>query len=349
MARRPGIAQDLVLAIVGGPSGERAGGEVARLWELATALGVSDRVILFPPQPHAKLADFYSAADVVLVPSRSESFGLVALEAQACGTPVVASAVGGLRTVVGDGGILVEGHDPSDHADAVLGILGDPVYAAQLGADGAGGSLGFTWDATTVAHHRDLPRSRRGGRVIHGARVTLRLVEERDHPLIHAWQNDPEVWWRMDYEGPFSMQDVVESEQRARDEGHPYLIEVDGVPIGRIGLNAFRRRDRICSLYVLIGERSAWDRGYGTDAIAALVDEAFDRYDLHRVELWSTADNERALHVYGKCGFAIDARLPSGRGRAARGRSHRDVGDARRLRRVAGGRRPATTSRSLRR
>ena len=62
------------------------------------------------------------------------------------------------------------------------------------------------------------------------------------------------------------------------------MIEVDGTPIGRIGLNAFRRRDRICSLYVLIGERSAWDRGYGTDAVAALVDEAFDRYDLHRVE-----------------------------------------------------------------
>ena len=144
------IAEDLVLAIVGGPSGERAGGEVARLWELATALGVSDRVILFPPQPHERLADFYAAADVVLVPSRSESFGLVALEAQACGTPVVASAVGGLRNVVGEGGILVEGHDPSDHADAVLGILGDPLHAAQLGAAGAVGSLGFSWDATTT-------------------------------------------------------------------------------------------------------------------------------------------------------------------------------------------------------
>ena len=107
--------------------------------------------------------------------------------------------------------------------------------------------------------------------------------------LIHAWQNDPEVWWLMDYEGPFSMQDIAESEQRAREEGHPYVIEVDGTPIGRIGLNSFRRRDRICSLYILIGERSAWEQGYGTDAVAALVDEAFDRYDLHRVELWSTS------------------------------------------------------------
>ena len=84
--------------------------------------------------------------------------------------------------------------------------------------------------------------------MIHGTRVVLRPVEERDHALIHAWQNDPEVWWLMDYEGPFSMQDIAESEQRAREEGHPYVIEVDGTPIGRIGLNGFRRRDRICSL-----------------------------------------------------------------------------------------------------
>jgi RimJ/RimL family protein N-acetyltransferase len=146
--------------------------------------------------------------------------------------------------------------------------------------------------------------------MIHGIRVLLRPVEQRDHALIHAWQNDPEVWWLMDYEGPFSMEDIADSERRAREEGHPFVIEADGKPIGRIGLNAFRRRDRICSLYILIGERSAWERGYGTDAVAALVDEAFDRFDLHRIELWSTADNARAIHVYGKCGFEVDARLP---------------------------------------
>jgi RimJ/RimL family protein N-acetyltransferase len=146
--------------------------------------------------------------------------------------------------------------------------------------------------------------------VIHGIRVVLRPVEERDHPLIRDWQNDPEVWWLMDYEQPFSLADIAESERRAREEGHPYVVEVDGTPIGRIGLNAFRRRDRICSLYVLIGERSAWEQGYGTDAVAVLVDEAFDRFDLHRVELWSTGDNARAIHVYEKCGFAVDGRLP---------------------------------------
>ena len=146
--------------------------------------------------------------------------------------------------------------------------------------------------------------------MIHGIRVVLRPVEERDHPLIRDWQNDPEVWWLMDYERPFSLADIADGERRAREEGHPYVIEVDGAPIGRIGLNAFRRRDRICSLYVLIGERSAWEQGYGTDAVAALVDEAFDRSDLDRVELWSTSDNERAIHVYEKCGFVVDGRLP---------------------------------------
>jgi D-inositol-3-phosphate glycosyltransferase len=150
VARSPALAEDLVLAIVGGPSGQHAVAEVARLMELATALGVADRVMLFPPQPHARLADFYSAADVVLVPSRSESFGLVALEAQACGTPVVAAAVGGLRAVVRGGGLLVEGHDAADHADAVRALLGDPALSERLGTTGARESLAFTWDATTT-------------------------------------------------------------------------------------------------------------------------------------------------------------------------------------------------------
>jgi D-inositol-3-phosphate glycosyltransferase len=143
-------AKDLVLAIVGGPSGQDHGAEVARLMSLAGALGVSERVMLFPPQPQEKLVDFYSAADVVLVPSRSESFGLVALEAQACGTPVVAASVGGLRYVVEDGvgGFLVEGHDPEDHADKLLQILRDGDLATRLGEGAATSALRFTWDST---------------------------------------------------------------------------------------------------------------------------------------------------------------------------------------------------------
>jgi D-inositol-3-phosphate glycosyltransferase len=147
---RDEVAKDLVLAIVGGPSGSDHGAEVARLMTLAGALGVSERVMLFPPQPQSKLTDFYTAADVVLVPSRSESFGLVALEAQACGTPVVAASVGGLRYVVEDGrsGYLVEGHDPGDHAERLLQILRDDDLASRLGKEAARQALRFTWDAT---------------------------------------------------------------------------------------------------------------------------------------------------------------------------------------------------------
>ncbi len=151
VARDPDSAGDLVLAIVGGPSGPDKGAEVARLLELASALGVSERVMLFPPQPQRKLVDFYTAADVVLVPSRSESFGLVALEAQACGTPVVAADVGGLPYVVEDGrsGFLVEGHDPGDHAERLLQVLRDPALQSAFGIEAAEQAQRFTWDATT--------------------------------------------------------------------------------------------------------------------------------------------------------------------------------------------------------
>lgn len=151
VARDRDAAGELMLAVVGGGSGPDKGAEVARLLELASALGVSERVMLFPPQPQSELVDFYVAADVVLVPSRSESFGLVALEAQACGTPVVAADVGGLAYVVLDGrtGFLVEGHDPGDHADRLLQILRDPSLQSAFGHEASRHSLRFTWDATT--------------------------------------------------------------------------------------------------------------------------------------------------------------------------------------------------------
>jgi D-inositol-3-phosphate glycosyltransferase len=150
VARDPEVAGDLVLGIVGGPSGADQGAEMGRLMGLATALGVSDRVILFPPQPQERLAEFYAAADVVLVPSRSESFGLVALEAGACGTPVVGAAVGGLRTVVDDGrtGFLVEGHDPAEHAARLLEILGDRALAARMGEEACRDAQRFSWEHT---------------------------------------------------------------------------------------------------------------------------------------------------------------------------------------------------------
>jgi D-inositol-3-phosphate glycosyltransferase len=170
IARDPEGTRDVMLAIVGGPSGGDHGAEVAHLMDLASALGVGERVMLFPPQPQARLADFYAAAEAVHVPSRSESFGLVALEAQATGTPVVAAAVGGLRYVVEDGvtGWLVEGHDPGDHAERLLAILADPSGSRRMGEAGVARSLRFSWDATAgemLSVYRELldghdPRSR---------------------------------------------------------------------------------------------------------------------------------------------------------------------------------------------
>jgi RimJ/RimL family protein N-acetyltransferase len=145
--------------------------------------------------------------------------------------------------------------------------------------------------------------------MIKGERITLRPVEERDHPLIHRWLNQPEVWSWMDYERPFSLQDVAESEARAREDGHHFVIEVDGRPIGKIGLNQFRRRDRICSMYVFLGEPDAVGRGYGRDAIAALLAHAFEGFDLQIVELSGVAPNERAIRWYESCGFVLDATL----------------------------------------
>lgn len=145
--------------------------------------------------------------------------------------------------------------------------------------------------------------------MILGDQVLLRPVEESDHPLIQRWQNEPEVWFWMGYERPFSLQDIADSEARAREEGQPFIIEADGHPIGRIGLNAFRPGDRRCSLYVFIGDPAAWGNGYGRDAILTMLGHAFDRSDLHLVQLWSLAGNDRAIATYEACGFVQDAIL----------------------------------------
>jgi D-inositol-3-phosphate glycosyltransferase len=96
------------------------------------------------------LADWYAAANVACVPSHSESFGLVALEAQASGTPVVAAAVGGLTTAVVDGvtGLLVNGHHPADYARALTAVLEDAEVGAAMGAKAAVHAAGFSWEIT---------------------------------------------------------------------------------------------------------------------------------------------------------------------------------------------------------
>jgi RimJ/RimL family protein N-acetyltransferase len=145
--------------------------------------------------------------------------------------------------------------------------------------------------------------------VIPGRKVTLRPTEERDYPLIHQWMNHPEVWRYMDYELPSSLADIREDLERSRQEGYPFTISVGDRPIGRIGLNQFHRRDRICALYMFIGEPAFWGRGYAEDAVMTLLGYAFDRFDLHQVQLWTLADNNRAIHMYGRCGFVEEARL----------------------------------------
>ena len=119
--------------------------------ELAAALGVSERVMLFPPLPQARLADVYAAADVVLVPSRSESFGLVALEAQACGTPVMAADVGGLRFVVGTADrVPGRGARPGRPRRADAPDPAGPGARRQARGRAAQEALRFTWDATAT-------------------------------------------------------------------------------------------------------------------------------------------------------------------------------------------------------
>jgi D-inositol-3-phosphate glycosyltransferase len=166
VSRAPEALSDVVLALVGGPSGQAAGrGEVERLRALAVGLGIGPRVMFLAPQKHERLVDFYSAAEVVVVPSRSESFGLVALEAQACGTPVVAAATGGLRTVVRDGesGFLVSGRRPTQYAERIIAILTDPELRARLSRGAVRHAGGFSWDAT-AADIRDVYRELVGSR-----------------------------------------------------------------------------------------------------------------------------------------------------------------------------------------
>jgi D-inositol-3-phosphate glycosyltransferase len=138
-----------VVAIVGGPSGN---GKATphHLTRLAKRLGITRHVRFIPPVDQDRLADHFRAADVVVVPSYNESFGLVAIEAQACGTPVVAARVGGLGTAVrhGESGLLVDGHDPVDYAAACAQLLERPELRARMG-EGARAHAGeFGWGQT---------------------------------------------------------------------------------------------------------------------------------------------------------------------------------------------------------
>jgi D-inositol-3-phosphate glycosyltransferase len=138
---------DAHLVVVGGPSGPRGEEHLGRIREIVDTEKLSDRVHFVAPQAHELLSTYYRAADVCVVPSRSESFGLVALEAAACGTPVVAAAVGGLTTLVDDGrtGYLVDDPTPAAFADAVGWVLGDPLQSERLATAAVVRARRYTW------------------------------------------------------------------------------------------------------------------------------------------------------------------------------------------------------------
>ena len=154
------------LVVLGGPSGRPTA--VRELAALAAVSGVSEQLTIRPPVPRPALADWYRAADVVAMPSRSESFGLVAAEAQASGTPVLATRVGGLRSVVADGvsGRLVDGHDPETWADAIAAMLADDAARAILGRGAREHAQQFGWDVAAEAVLRvyDAARDHRAAR-----------------------------------------------------------------------------------------------------------------------------------------------------------------------------------------
>jgi D-inositol-3-phosphate glycosyltransferase len=150
-AMPPSEGPEPVVVICGGPSGN---GDAMpdELRELAVAGGIADRTEFLPPLPQPELVALFQAADVVAVPSYSESFGLVAVEAQACGTPVIAAAVGGLPTAVADGasGVLVASHDPDVWAGELHRLLHEPRRLAHLAAGARRHAERFSWQATTA-------------------------------------------------------------------------------------------------------------------------------------------------------------------------------------------------------
>ncbi|MGW3283923.1 glycosyltransferase [Streptomyces sp. NPDC001002] len=149
---RPELRSHLLVPVVGGPSGSGLA-KPEGLQKLASRLGIADVVRFCPPVGQDQLADWFRAASVLVMPSYSESFGLVAIEAQAAGTPVLAAAVGGLPVAVRDGhtGFLVQGHDPAAYARVLADFADDPELADRMGAAAARHAKSFGWDTAAAA------------------------------------------------------------------------------------------------------------------------------------------------------------------------------------------------------
>lgn len=158
----PSLAGRLVVGILGGPSGSGLQ-HPDSLQRLADQLGLSKQVRFAPPVTRAELAEWYQAADLVAVPSHSESFGLVAVEALASGTPVVAARVGGLPVAVGEAGVLVDGHDPVRWAEVIDALITDPPRRAELARRAVAHAAQFSWDHTVDRLQQVYELARRGG------------------------------------------------------------------------------------------------------------------------------------------------------------------------------------------
>ncbi|MFC9682780.1 D-inositol-3-phosphate glycosyltransferase [Streptomyces sp. NPDC056948] len=149
---RPELRSRILVPVVGGPSGSGLA-KPEGLQKLAARLGIADVVRFRPPVGQEQLADWFRAASLLVMPSYSESFGLVAIEAQAAGTPVLAAAVGGLPVAVDDGhtGFLVRGHNPADYARVLRDFADDPQLAPRMGAQAARHAQSFGWDTAAAA------------------------------------------------------------------------------------------------------------------------------------------------------------------------------------------------------
>ncbi|MGP3999112.1 D-inositol-3-phosphate glycosyltransferase [Streptomyces sp. 8N706] len=172
LEEQPRLRERIVVPVVGGPSGSGLA-KPEGLQKLAARLGISDVVRFRPPVGQEQLADWYRAASVLVMPSYSESFGLVAIEAQACGTPVVAAAVGGLPVAVRDGvsGFLVSGHEPADYARALRRFSDDPSLVSRMGEAAARHAQSFGWDtaaSATAEVYTAAMNERRRLRSLHG-------------------------------------------------------------------------------------------------------------------------------------------------------------------------------------
>ncbi|ESU49242.1 putative glycosyl transferase [Streptomyces sp. HCCB10043] len=173
LERDPSLRSRIVVPVVGGPSGSGLA-KPEGLQKLAARLGIADVVRFCPPVGQDLLADWFRAASVLVMPSYSESFGLVAIEAQATGTPVVAAAVGGLPVAVRDevSGFLIPGHEPEAYARALGRFADAPELVERMGAAAATHAQSFGWDtsasATADVYTAALCDHRRRARAHHG-------------------------------------------------------------------------------------------------------------------------------------------------------------------------------------